>query len=114
MPETNNNQRIIFKAKCACCNNEIVLYDSFIDGYDAITDNIEKKNINESFDFETISDMPQKINMQIYNYGTFEEFKENTELENIEDYFNGYEAIKITLIDPQSNKHKTILNEETR
>ncbi len=115
LPETfDGNQRIIVKAKCVCCNNEVVLYDSFLDGYDAIIENVLKENTNEDCGFEAISDIPQKINVQIYNYETFEEFKENTELKNIEDYYNGYGAIKITLINPQNNRRNIILNEETR
>lgn len=106
------NQKIV-KVKCSNCNKEIILFDSTQDGYDAVISEIKDKTKNE-IKFKLITKFPQKINIKIYNFETFEQFKEETGLKNVNDYYDGYGSIKITLINPKTNRKKVIFNEETR
>lgn len=103
----------VVKAKCSNCDKEIILFDSKQDGYDAVIDKLEDK-MKKSLKFKAVTKYPQKINLKINNFKTFDEFKKETELLDINDYYNGYASIIITLINPKTNKKQIILNEETR
>lgn len=101
----NINSHIVVKACCSNCKKEVIIFDNFIDGYDALTEN-KIKPMEKNLHFEKMNNTPQNINLEIYNYNTFEEFKSNTGLKNLEDYYNGFGAIKVILVDPKTHKKK--------
>ena len=106
--------RNVIKVKCINCSKEYIIFDSFFNGYDAVVDSIEEKEIiNSELLFKRMrkdSMMCEITIRQTVNYDEFmEEFKE---VGTFEMYTNAFADIKISAI--KDGYKKTIFTEETQ
>jgi len=118
-----HNHTNIVKAKCSECNEEYVLFDNRIHGYNAFAEKLgnPNKQVSDEIEFEQKTFKGSKnsiieIQIKIINQHSFEEFLEDVDCENAtkEDYSNAFHDIAIDgIVKDLSNKKVLIISEET-
>lgn len=110
-----SNTVSIIKAKCSKCGKEYVIFDNTKNGYDAVVDNIEIKNLNKnnvSYSYKAINTKDTIIKVKIINDLTYEEFVKEFPKYTIDNFKNAFSEISIYSL--KDKRYKCVFNEETR
>ena len=107
-------ERKVFKAKCINCGQEYILFDSQLNGYDAVVDLVEKNDaISTELFFKRFEKDSMICEITIRNTVGYEEFMQEFKGKgSFELYTNAFADIKIAVI--KDGKKKTIFTAETQ
>ena len=98
------NTRHIVKAKCCSCGIEMIIFDSFLHGYNGLIESEEQSEIDKFAPQFNWTKIPKEIIVVVRNSLTFEEFTEEFD-ESFKKFSNSFENIEIyTLLDGKKQK----------
>ena len=103
----------IFKAKRSNCGKEYIIFDSRINGYNALVDKLDGNKTNDlPINYKKFLDKEKSIKIKITNELSLDEFVNEFQNNNIRDFSNAFSEISIYI--DHNNKYKCIFTTETR